>query len=111
MFRQEGRSQENSEKVTPMGLFNLVRTAVTSSRSISNPSAAHNVSVDEGRRREGACAQLHLPTGRMCTLPHGHTDSCTFVAPDQVAASLADRLDTDDGAVAGPTDPWPPSIR
>jgi hypothetical protein len=54
-----------------------------------NRSAAHNASVDERRRNAGVCAQLHLPTGRMCTLPHGHAGSCEFIAPDKVNASLA----------------------
>jgi hypothetical protein len=51
--------------------------------------AVHNASVDEDKRHEGVCAQVHLPTGRMCTLPSGHPGSCDFVAPDQVDASLA----------------------
>ena len=27
----------------------------------------HNVSVDTELARAGACAQMHLPTGRICT--------------------------------------------
>lgn len=50
---------------------------------------AHNPSVDEDRRHDGACAQVHLPTGRMCTKQHGHGASCEFVRPDQVESSLA----------------------
>jgi hypothetical protein len=50
---------------------------------------AHNASVDEVRRSTGACAQVHLPTGRMCTKRHSHDGSCEFVTPDQVEASLA----------------------
>ncbi|RYV51303.1 hypothetical protein [Pengzhenrongella frigida] len=68
---------------------NAARLVYGASVTAQNLSAAHNVSVDEGRRHAGVCAQLHLPTGRMCTLPHGHPDSCEFVAPDQVDASLA----------------------
>lgn len=51
----------------------------------------HNPSVDEGAAKDGACAQVHLPTGRMCTLRSGHSLSCDFVAADQVDASLAQR--------------------
>jgi hypothetical protein len=50
---------------------------------------AHNASVDEALAQEGACAQVHLPTGRVCTLRHDHEGSCRSVAPDQVVASLA----------------------
>ncbi len=49
---------------------------------------AHNASVDEDNLRLGACAQVHLPTGRMCTLRHGHPGSCEFVTWDQVQSSL-----------------------
>jgi len=52
---------------------------------------AHNASVNEDAAGEGACAQVHLPTGRMCTLQHCHDGSCDFVAPDEVEASLARR--------------------
>lgn len=52
---------------------------------------AHNASVDETRLQAGACARVHLPTGRICTLRHGHAGSCDFVAPDQVDESLARR--------------------
>jgi hypothetical protein len=51
----------------------------------------HNASVNEDAAEEGACAQVHLPTGRMCTLQYDHEGSCDFVAPDQVDASLARR--------------------
>jgi hypothetical protein len=49
----------------------------------------HNASVDENKRQDGACAQIHLPTGRTCTLRNGHPKSCDFAAPDQVEASMA----------------------
>jgi hypothetical protein len=49
----------------------------------------HNASIDEDAARDGACAQLHLPTGRMCTLVAGHSASCDFVAADQADAALA----------------------
>ena len=49
----------------------------------------HNASVDEFAASQGECAQVHLPTGRMCTLPHGHSGSCRFISPDAAYASLA----------------------
>lgn len=39
----------------------------------------HNVSVDEEAARAGECAQVHLPTGRVCTLQHRHKESCEFI--------------------------------
>ncbi len=38
----------------------------------------HNVSVDKALVAEGACGTLHLPSGRRCTLPVHHQDSCHF---------------------------------
>ena len=29
----------------------------------------------------GRCANVHLPTGRTCTLPERHAGSCEFVEP------------------------------
>ena len=40
---------------------------------------AHNAAVDEEHAQAGACALVHLPTGRVCTLPHNHPGSCQFV--------------------------------
>ena len=51
-------------------------------------SEMHNASVDEDAARQGACAQVHLPTGRMCILPHGHPGSCHFIPADAAYASL-----------------------
>ena len=51
----------------------------------------HNSSIAEDAAKAGACAQLHLPTGRMCTLKAGHSESCSFAAPDQADAALAQR--------------------
>jgi hypothetical protein len=50
----------------------------------------HNTSVDEGVAATGACAEVHLPTGRTCTLGYGHDGSCDFVPRDHVEESLAD---------------------
>jgi hypothetical protein len=52
---------------------------------------AHNADVDEEFLREGACAHMHLPTGRICTLRHGHRGSCEFVPRDSVSIPLAYR--------------------
>jgi hypothetical protein len=51
----------------------------------------HNASVDQRRRDLGACAQVHLPTGRMCTMRQGHEASCDFVEATKVDASLERR--------------------
>jgi hypothetical protein len=51
----------------------------------------HNASVDEAAAETGACGQLHLPTGRTCTLVHGHDGACDFVARTDVQASVEDR--------------------
>jgi len=49
----------------------------------------HNASVDESAARQGGCAQVHLPTGAMCTLQHGHEGSCEFSQADQADEVLA----------------------
>jgi len=41
----------------------------------------HNASVNEEVAMAGGCAQVHLPSGRTCHLPHGHEDSCAFIPP------------------------------
>lgn len=58
------------------------------STATERKSAEHNTSVDQPQRQDGVCAQLHLATGRMCTLPHAHADTCEFVPPDEISASL-----------------------
>ena len=52
--------------------------------------ALHNTSVDEKVADAGACGQLHVPTGRTCTLPRRHRGSCSFVARDEVEQVLAE---------------------
>jgi hypothetical protein len=52
-----------------------------------NTSEMHNSSVDHDAASEGVCAQLHLPTGRMCTLPHGHAGSCDFLPGEAADAA------------------------
>ena len=70
---------------------------------------AHNASMDQVASRAGACAQIHLPTGRVCTLRHSHKGSCVFLPADQVEASLSRQrsrvLDPDLPGVTGPSDP------
>lgn len=63
---------------------------------IPNTSEMHNASVDEVAAREGECAQVHLPTGRTCALPHGHERSCEFISAEAALASLAHHR-ADDG--------------
>jgi hypothetical protein len=48
----------------------------------------HNTSVDEEVAETGRCAQVHLPTGRTCTLERHHEGSCNFVPRDDVEQSL-----------------------
>ena len=49
----------------------------------------HNASVDEQLAQTGACSQVHLQTGRTCTLEHRHQGSCDFVARQDVRDSVA----------------------
>lgn len=49
----------------------------------------NSLHVREDVARAGRCANVHLPTGRTCTLPARHPGSCQFVGPEdaeQVAA-------------------------
>jgi hypothetical protein len=55
----------------------------------------HNTSINEKVAEAGACAQVHLPTGRTCTLAHGHRGSCGFVAHGQVEESLTQKRSHD----------------
>jgi hypothetical protein len=49
----------------------------------------HNTSIDDQLAETGACSQVHLQTGRTCTLKHGHHGSCDFVARQDVQGSVA----------------------
>jgi len=60
----------------------------TAVRRAADTSEMHNATVDEYAARKGACAQVHLPTGRMRILPHGHRGSCDFIPADAAYASL-----------------------
>lgn len=59
-------------------------------RSEAVPSV-HNAAVDEAAALLGGCAQVHLPSGRMCTMRNGHAGSCEFTPAELVGAFLADR--------------------
>ena len=61
----------------------------TAVRPVADSSAMHNASVDEDAARMGACAQVHLPTGRMCILPRSHRGSCNFIPAEAAYASLS----------------------
>lgn len=50
---------------------------------------SHNACIDEHVAETGACGQVHLPTGRTCTLEHRHQGSCDFVARQHVQDSVA----------------------
>jgi hypothetical protein len=60
----------------------------TAVRRAADTSEMHNASMDEDAAQEGAWAQVHLPTGRMCILPHGHKGSCDFIPAEAAYASL-----------------------
>ncbi len=64
-------------------------TSASGPRSADVP-AVHNSAVDEAAAQLGGCAQVHLPTGRMCTLRNGHDGSCEFTPAEQADALLAD---------------------
>jgi hypothetical protein len=56
-----------------------------------NVSEVHNPSVDEDAAGDGACAQVHLPTGAMCIMRHGHVESCEFSPAAEADTLLAAR--------------------
>ena len=45
-------------------------------------SSTHVTHVREDVAMAGRCANVHLPTGRTCTLPVRHAGSCNFVGPE-----------------------------
>jgi hypothetical protein len=45
-------------------------------------SSTHVTHVREDVAMAGRCANVHLPTGRTCTLPARHPGSCNFVGPE-----------------------------
>ncbi|MGO4599477.1 hypothetical protein [Terrabacter sp. 2RAF25] len=72
------------------------QSASDSAPGANNVSEVHNPSVDEGAARQGACAQVHLPTGAMCIMRHGHEESCEFSPAGQVDSLLAERKAAED---------------
>jgi hypothetical protein len=50
----------------------------------------HNSDVDETVAEMGACGQVHLQSGRTCTLEHRHQGSCDFVACQKVSEYVAE---------------------
>ncbi|MEY9778242.1 MULTISPECIES: hypothetical protein [unclassified Arthrobacter] len=46
-------------------------------------SSTHVTHVREDVAMAGRCANVHLPTGRTCTLPARHPGSCNFVGPEE----------------------------
>jgi hypothetical protein len=71
-----------------MGAPAYLSTDTAARRATTSTPEMHNASVDEVAARKGACAQVHLPTGRMCILPHGHQGSCDFISAEAAYASL-----------------------
>lgn len=51
---------------------------MTSNAHITDRQELHNVSIDEDAADAGACGQVHLPTGRTCSLPSHHSGSCNI---------------------------------
>lgn len=45
-------------------------------------SSTHVTHVRDDVALAGRCANVHLPTGRTCTLPVRHPGSCSFVGPE-----------------------------
>ena len=51
-------------------------------QAAQDQSSTHVTHVREDVAMAGRCANVHLPTGRTCTLPSRHPGSCNFVGPD-----------------------------
>jgi hypothetical protein len=75
----------------------IINTGV---HSAVNTSEMHNASMSEAAAQAGGCAQVHLSTGQMCTLPHGHRGSCEFISAQAAARWLAMRPMTASGTRA-----------
>ena len=48
----------------------------------------HCPSIDTDLALQGACGQVHLPTGRTCVLAHHHSGSCSFIRRDDLEDAL-----------------------
>lgn len=73
------------------------RTAPTKTEMVTAAEASpdyrpevHNSDVDETVAETGACGQVHLQSGRTCTLEHRHQGSCDFVAYQRVSEYVAE---------------------
>jgi hypothetical protein len=51
----------------------------------------HNVSVNT-QSAPGACAQIHLPSGQICELPHHHRGSWFLSSPGAAPAAYGGRV-------------------
>ena len=74
---------------------NSPASSVSVSRSESVPEV-HNSAIDKAAALQGGCAQVHLPSGRTCTLRNGHAGSCEFTSPEEVDAVLAQHKAAED---------------
>ena len=54
----------------------------SSQQAAQEQSSTHVTHVREDVAMAGRCANVHLPTGRTCTLPVRHPGSCNFVGPE-----------------------------
>ncbi|AXJ08598.1 hypothetical protein [Arthrobacter sp. PM3] len=52
-------------------------------------SSTHVTHVRDDVAMAGRCANVHLPTGRTCTLPVRHPGSCNFVGPEDAGRVAA----------------------
>lgn len=55
---------------------------VFESRDRAERPDASSLHVREDVAAAGRCGNVHLPTGRTCTLPARHQGSCNFVGPE-----------------------------
>ena len=53
-------------------------------------SSTHVTHVREDVAMAGRCANVHLPTGRTCTLPVRHPGSCNFVGAEDATKVATD---------------------
>jgi hypothetical protein len=52
-------------------------------------SSTHVTHVRDDVAMAGRCANVHLPTGRTCTLPIRHPGACNFVGPAEAETVAA----------------------
>jgi hypothetical protein len=71
--------------VAPPELLTKGNNRATKDNDMTERLDEHNISVDTQLPPAGACAQIHLPTGGLCTLPHHHHGSCEFLSPSAIA--------------------------